>query len=76
VGSDILAGIAATKMTEHENYSVLIDLGTNGEIVVGNRNKLFALQPQQVRLSKGQKSARECGQQPALFRRWILKMMN
>lgn len=40
VGSDILAGIAATKMTEHEEYSVLIDLGTNGEIVVGNKNKI------------------------------------
>lgn len=41
VGSDILAGIAATKMAEHESYSVLIDLGTNGEIVVGNRNKII-----------------------------------
>lgn len=41
VGSDILAGIAATKMAENENFSVLIDLGTNGEIVVGNRNKII-----------------------------------
>ena len=40
VGSDILAGIAATKMGEREMYSVLIDLGTNGEIVVGNRDKI------------------------------------
>jgi uncharacterized 2Fe-2S/4Fe-4S cluster protein (DUF4445 family) len=40
VGSDILAGIAATKMTENKKYSVLIDLGTNGEIVVGNRDKV------------------------------------
>jgi len=41
VGSDILAGIAATKMAEHKNYSVLIDLGTNGEIVVGNCDKII-----------------------------------
>jgi uncharacterized 2Fe-2S/4Fe-4S cluster protein (DUF4445 family) len=41
VGSDILAGIAATKMGENEKYSVLIDLGTNGEIVVGNRDKII-----------------------------------
>lgn len=41
VGSDILAGIAATKMTENKNYSILIDLGTNGEIVVGNREKII-----------------------------------
>ncbi len=40
VGSDILAGIAATEMTEREKYSVLIDLGTNGEIVVGNHEKI------------------------------------
>jgi uncharacterized 2Fe-2S/4Fe-4S cluster protein (DUF4445 family) len=40
VGSDILAGIAATKMAENEKYSVLIDLGTNGEIVIGNRDKI------------------------------------
>ncbi len=41
VGSDILAGIAATKMAENGKYSVLIDLGTNGEIVVGNRDKII-----------------------------------
>lgn len=40
VGSDILAGIAATKMTQQDNYSLLIDLGTNGEIVLGNKNKV------------------------------------
>lgn len=40
VGSDILAGIAATKMAENEKHSVLIDLGTNGEIVVGNRDRI------------------------------------
>lgn len=41
VGSDILAGIAATGMAEKERPSVLIDLGTNGEIVVGNRERLI-----------------------------------
>ncbi len=40
VGSDILAGIAATGLAEKENYTVLIDLGTNGEIVVGNKNRI------------------------------------
>ena len=37
VGSDILAGIAATGFHRKENYTALIDLGTNGEIVVGNK---------------------------------------
>ncbi len=40
VGSDILAGIAATKMATRKEFSVLIDLGTNGEIVVGNCDKI------------------------------------
>jgi uncharacterized 2Fe-2S/4Fe-4S cluster protein (DUF4445 family) len=41
VGSDILAGIAATNLAERDNYSILIDLGTNGEIVLGNREKII-----------------------------------
>jgi len=41
VGSDILAGILATGMHLKDGYSVLIDLGTNGEIVVGNSTRLL-----------------------------------
>ena len=41
VGSDILAGIAATGLHRKEQYTALIDLGTNGEIVVGNRDKII-----------------------------------
>jgi uncharacterized 2Fe-2S/4Fe-4S cluster protein (DUF4445 family) len=41
VGSDILAGILATNLHKSETLSALIDLGTNGEIVVGNREKLL-----------------------------------
>jgi uncharacterized 2Fe-2S/4Fe-4S cluster protein (DUF4445 family) len=41
VGSDILAGITATNMAENEKFTILIDLGTNGEIVLGNREKII-----------------------------------
>jgi len=41
VGSDILAGILASKLHERDDLSVLVDLGTNGEIVVGNRHRLL-----------------------------------
>ncbi len=41
VGSDILAGIVATGMHESPDLSVLIDLGTNGEVVVGHRGRLL-----------------------------------
>jgi len=41
VGSDILAGILATEMYQSDELAVLIDLGTNGEVVVGNRDGLL-----------------------------------
>ena len=41
VGSDILAGIVATGMHRASQLTALIDLGTNGEIVVGNRDGLW-----------------------------------
>jgi len=36
VGSDVLAGVLATRLSESKEMGALIDLGTNGEIVVGN----------------------------------------
>jgi uncharacterized 2Fe-2S/4Fe-4S cluster protein (DUF4445 family) len=41
VGSDILAGILATKLHESEKLVALVDLGTNGEIALGNREHIF-----------------------------------
>ena len=42
VGGDIVAGIHASGMLESEAPRLLIDLGTNGEIVLGNRDKMIA----------------------------------
>lgn len=41
VGSDILAGIVATGMAESADLVALVDLGTNGEIAIGNRNGII-----------------------------------
>jgi len=41
VGSDIMAGIIATELYLEEELTALIDLGTNGEIVVGNKNQIL-----------------------------------
>ncbi len=41
VGSDILGGVLATGLHENGAYTCLIDLGTNGEIVVGNRERIL-----------------------------------
>lgn len=42
VGGDITAGILASGMLEQEEPVLLIDLGTNGEMALGNRHKLAA----------------------------------
>lgn len=41
VGADLLAGVLACRMQQREEISLLIDLGTNGEIVLGNGEKLL-----------------------------------
>jgi uncharacterized 2Fe-2S/4Fe-4S cluster protein (DUF4445 family) len=41
VGSDLLAGILATQLHESEQLIALIDLGTNGEIILGNRHGIL-----------------------------------
>lgn len=42
VGGDITAGMYACGMGEQEEITLLIDLGTNGEIVLGNRARRIA----------------------------------
>ncbi len=42
VGGDIVAGILATDMHKRDEITLLIDLGTNGELVLGNRDKMLA----------------------------------
>lgn len=41
VGSDILAGVVATRLHEHHKCVALMDLGTNGELVVANAGKIL-----------------------------------
>lgn len=41
VGSDITAGVLASGMLSRESYSILLDLGTNGEIVLGNKQGII-----------------------------------
>ncbi len=41
VGSDILAGILSTRMHQQTELIGLVDLGTNGEVVFGNRTRIL-----------------------------------
>ena len=40
VGGDIVAGVLASGISEHEEVKCLIDIGTNGEIAIGNQDWL------------------------------------
>lgn len=40
VGGDVTAGVLVSGMTEREELSMYIDMGTNGEIVLGNKDWL------------------------------------
>jgi len=42
VGGDLTAGILATGLHERDDVAMLIDVGTNGEIIVGNKDWLMA----------------------------------
>jgi len=41
VGSDVLSGMLALGMDQKEKLCLFVDLGTNGEMVLGNRDKLI-----------------------------------
>jgi uncharacterized 2Fe-2S/4Fe-4S cluster protein (DUF4445 family) len=40
VGSDIVAGVLATRLFAKEGICLFVDIGTNGEVVLGNRDWL------------------------------------
>ncbi len=41
VGADIMAGLLECGMNQTEELSLLLDLGTNGEMAIGNRSKIL-----------------------------------
>jgi uncharacterized 2Fe-2S/4Fe-4S cluster protein (DUF4445 family) len=41
VGSDLLAGILATRLHQSAQLVALMDLGTNGEILLGNKDRIL-----------------------------------
>ncbi|WP_455539292.1 ASKHA domain-containing protein [Terrisporobacter sp.] len=41
MGNDISAGILSSKLYFNEKYSLLLSMGTDGEILLGNKDKIF-----------------------------------
>lgn len=42
IGADIIAGLIACAFHEQKNISLLVDIGTNGEMVLGNKDRLVS----------------------------------
>ena len=42
VGADTIAGVIATRIYDSEEIRILVDIGTNGEVVLGSRGRLLA----------------------------------
>ncbi len=42
VGADTVAGVLATDMDRKAEWTLLVDIGTNGEMVLGNKEKMAA----------------------------------
>jgi len=42
IGGDVVAGVLSSGLFEDESLSILVDIGTNGEIVLGNREWMMA----------------------------------
>ena len=42
VGADTMAAVLATRIHESDGIRVMVDIGTNGEVVMGSRDKLMA----------------------------------
>ncbi len=42
VGADTVAAILSCQLHEHEELTLLVDIGTNGEMVLGNKHRMIA----------------------------------
>lgn len=61
VGADITAGILACGMMDSKSYSLLVDIGTNGEIALGNSEKILCCGTAAGPAFEGAKIACGCG---------------
>ena len=61
VGGDITAGLLASGMDRDARVRLFIDIGTNCEIVLGNRDWLLARPPRPGPRSRAPRSGAGCG---------------
>ena len=69
IGGDIIADILACGMSERDEISLLIDIGTNFEVVLDNNEWMFSCAGAAGPHSKVARYSSACGQTPAQLRR-------
>ncbi|GHV85238.1 hypothetical protein AGMMS50230_08460 [Spirochaetia bacterium] len=78
VGADITAGLAALDIFNREDASLLVDIGTNGEMALlrkktGNKNRLFCCSTAAGPCFEGAEISCGMGAQPGAINRIMLK---
>ena len=63
VGADTVACLLAVNLEEEKKMTLMIDIGTNGEIVLGNEKRLLHVLLRQGRLLRELRLPVECGAQ-------------
>ena len=69
VGADAVAAALAAGLDAGEETVLLVDVGTNGEVLLRHAGRLYAARRPPARPSRGARSARGCGPVPAPLRR-------
>lgn len=69
VGADAVAGILATGMDVSDEASLFIDIGTNGEVVAGNRHRLMSVSVAAGPAFEGLRAAEGRGSQNGVIQR-------
>jgi uncharacterized 2Fe-2S/4Fe-4S cluster protein (DUF4445 family) len=70
VGADTMACVLATRIYESKEIRALVDIGTNGEVVMGSKGKLYACSGARPdRRSKARRSGTACAARSARSKR-------
>ena len=72
VGADVAAALLAVSMDEQEEPVMLVDIGTNTEVVIGNRHGMVAASCPAGPAFEGAKSPTEC---QGMTARWSLSVL-
>ena len=74
VGADTVGVLLATGLDQSEEIKLIVDIGTNGEMALGNKDKILACSTAAGPVLKGHRSAVACAAPPVPSTMLLLKM--